>query len=193
MKKTERPALRFWQVFMMALTLILAPCGASAALLVYMTATGETQGEIKGGVNQAGREDSMAITEFGHGVGAPVDSASGLPSGKRQHRPIRVTKEIDKATPILLNVLTNNETLTSVTFRFFRPSSSGAEQQYYTVELVNAHIVNINQSNQTRLPPNWDDVPAPALETLTLVYEKIIWTWEDGGIIAEDNWQSPAR
>ena len=188
MIKIERPGLALYAVLMMAITLGLAPAGASAALLVYMTATGETQGNIQGGVTQAGREGSMAITEYGHAVSAPVDSASGLPSGKRQHRPIRVTKEIDKATPLLMNVLTNNETLTSVTLRFWRPNQSGSEQQYYTVELVNAHIVNISQSNQHKLPPGWEAVPAPALETLTLTYQKIIWTWEDGSITAEDDW-----
>lgn len=35
-------------------------------------------------------------------VTAPRDPASGLPTGKRQHEPIRVTKPIDKATPKLL-------------------------------------------------------------------------------------------
>ena len=30
-----------------------------------------------------------------------ADSASGLPTGKRQHKPITVTKPVDKATPIL--------------------------------------------------------------------------------------------
>jgi len=30
-----------------------------------------------------------------------ADAASGLPTGKRQHKPVAITKPIDKATPML--------------------------------------------------------------------------------------------
>lgn len=191
MKQINRPAVFIFQVLKIALILTLAPAVASAALPAYMTATGEVHGNIQGGVTSPGREGSMEITEYGHGISAPVDSATGLPSGNRQHRPIRVTKKIDQATPILMSVLKNNETLTSVTFKFWKVSQNGSEEQFFTVELINAHIVNINQSNQTRLPPDWNNtLTVPALETLTLTYQKIIWTWEDGSITAEDDWQS---
>jgi type VI protein secretion system component Hcp len=30
------------------------------------------------------------------------DPASGLPTGKRQHKPLFITKQIDKATPLLI-------------------------------------------------------------------------------------------
>ena len=33
--------------------------------------------------------------------GLPRDAASGLPTGKRQHKPISITKPVDKATPML--------------------------------------------------------------------------------------------
>ncbi|MCB2047736.1 MAG: type VI secretion system tube protein Hcp [Novosphingobium sp.] len=32
---------------------------------------------------------------------APRDAASGLPTGKRQHKPMTVTKEVDKSSPML--------------------------------------------------------------------------------------------
>ena len=35
------------------------------------------------------------------GLSIPQDKASGLPTGKRQHKPITITKRIDKATPLL--------------------------------------------------------------------------------------------
>jgi type VI secretion system secreted protein Hcp len=34
-----------------------------------------------------------------HEIVSPRDTASGLPSGKRQHKPFTITKEIDKSTP----------------------------------------------------------------------------------------------
>ena len=177
----------------MAALLTLVPLGALAALPAYMWATGETQGVINGSVDHPGRENSMEVVEFSHSRSQAIDSASGLPSGKRQHRPIRVTKPIDKASPLLANALTNNESLTTVRIDFYRSSSTGVEQQFYTVELLNARVTNISQSSNARNTGSWDFIPTPAIETITLVYDKITWTWEDGGIAAEDDWIAPTQ
>ena len=178
---------------LLASVLALVPLGASAALPAYMRITGETQGVIEGSVDQAGRENSMEVVEFSHSRSQVIDSASGLPSGKRQHRPIRVTKPVDKASPKLANALTTNESLTVFRIDFYRPSPTGQEQQYYTVELINARITNISQSIISRDTENWNIIAAPAIETITLVYDRIIWTWEDGGITAEDDWIAPTQ
>ncbi|MCB1222227.1 type VI secretion system tube protein Hcp, partial [bacterium] len=36
------------------------------------------------------------------------DAASGLPTGKRQHKPFTITKEVDKATPLLMEASFGN-------------------------------------------------------------------------------------
>lgn len=157
---------------------------AHAALNAYMRVTGETQGEIKGSVTQAGREDSIEIYGFSHEVISPRDAASGLPTGKRQHKPLTVTTPIDKATPLLFNALAHNENLTNVNLRLWRPSRSGKEFQYFTIDLVNASVSSISlQSGEERADPN--------TATISFTYQKIIETWEDGGITAEDDWASP--
>jgi len=38
---------------------------------------------------------------FNQAIVSPRDAASGLPTGKRQHKPIKFTKEIDKSSPVL--------------------------------------------------------------------------------------------
>jgi type VI secretion system secreted protein Hcp len=57
------------------------------------------------------------------------------------------TKPVDQATPKLYNALIKNEVLTEVTSKFWQPSAGpagpGAEQQYFTIELTNAHIAEI--------------------------------------------------
>ena len=97
------------------------------ALNSYLSVKGETQGDINGSCTQAGREDKIEIFGWSHEVVSPRDAASGLPTGKRQHKPLTVTKAIDKSTPLLMNVLTNNENITSWALTCYRPSSSGAE------------------------------------------------------------------
>lgn len=189
MNRIPQCALPKLPLVLLAITMTVLPLIASAALPGYMTATGETQGEIKGSVTQAGREGSMKVEEFSHSVSQSIDSASGLPSGKRQHRPIRITKEIDKASPLLMTALTTNEKLTEVRIDFWRPSSSGVEDQYYTVELVNARVTNISQHQGS----TGEFVPVEPTETVSLVYDKIIWTWQDGSITSEDDWIAPQQ
>jgi type VI secretion system secreted protein Hcp len=168
--------------------LALAVSGSAfAGLDAYLWITGETQGQINGSVTQAGREGSMQVVEFAHNVSQIIDTASGLPSGKRQHRPIRVTKPVDKASPLLANAQTSNENLTSVRIDFWRPNINGSEEQFYTVELVNARITSISQHHGSTP----ELLAMPTQETVTLVYDKIIWTWQDGGITAEDDWVTP--
>jgi len=159
------------------------------ALNAYMRLTGEVQGEIKGSVTQAGREDSILVVAFNHEIDSPRDAASGLPTGKRQHKPLIITKEIDRSTPLLMNALTNNENITNLSLEFWEPSRSGKEYQYYTIELVNANISNIRQEMlDNRYPEN---MRLTVAEHVSFVYQKIIKTCTDGGISAEDDWTTP--
>lgn len=159
------------------------------ALNAYLKLVGDTQGEIKGGVTQRGREDSIMVIAFDHQVVSPRDAASGLPTGKRQHRPLTITKEIDEATPLLLNAMVNNENIGEWTLRFWRPSQTGKEVQFYTIELVNASICDIRAEMLNNKYP--ENMPHREREHISFCYEKITWTWEDGGITATDDWEVP--
>jgi type VI secretion system secreted protein Hcp len=159
------------------------------ALNCYMRLTGETQGEIKGSVTQSGREDSIMIIGFAHEVVSPRDAASGLPTGKRQHKPITVTKEIDKSTPLLMNVLTYNENVKDWELRFWQPSPSGKEVQFYTIQLVNASVAGIRSEMLNNKYP--ENMQHKEREHISFCYQKVIWTFEDGGITAEDDWETP--
>jgi type VI secretion system secreted protein Hcp len=156
---------------------------------IHMTLKGQTTGEIKGGCTQKGREGSILIFAFDHDIMSPRDIASGLPTGKRQHKPVTITKEIDKSSPLLYTVLCTNENLTEVVFKFWKPSAAGKEVQYYTIKLTNANIAarktffpNMLVAENTRLPH---------LEEVAFTYQKIEWTFEDGGISFQDDWEAP--
>ncbi len=159
------------------------------ALDSYLNLTGETQGRVEGSVTQAGREGSMEVYGWSHEVISPRDAASGLPTGKRQHKPITVTKPVDKATPLLMSILTNNENITEWRLDAYRPSRGGKEFQYYTIELINASIAGIRQEQLNNEYP--ENMKHEVREHVMFTYEKIIWTWQDGGITAEDDWEVP--
>ena len=159
------------------------------ALNSYLRLTGETQGEIKGGCDIATHEDSLEVIGWSHEVISPRDAASGLPTGKRQHKPYVVTKEIDKASPLLANVIVGNENITDWKLELWRTNSAGAEEHYYTIELVNANIAGIRSESLNNKYP--DNMAHMAREHASFTYQKITWTYEDGGITGYDDWKTP--
>jgi len=45
--------------------------------------------------------DGSCTIAFEQEIVSPRDAASGLPTGKRQHKPFTITKELDKSSPVL--------------------------------------------------------------------------------------------
>jgi type VI secretion system secreted protein Hcp len=127
---------------------------------------------ITGAKQGAFSSTPITLTGLSHEIISPRDPASGLPTGKRQHKPIVITKELDKTTPLLLNALVSNETLTSVLIGLLRNG-----QQVATITLTNASIADYTDHGDTE---HW-----------SLTYQKITWTWLDGGITASDDWEAP--
>lgn len=163
---------------------------------IHLKLKGTKSGEIKGSCTQKGREGTILVYGFDHEIISPRDIASGLPTGKRQHKPIKILKEIDKASPILYQVLTQNENLTEVHFEFWKPSTArlggggGTEVMYYKVDLVNANISGMRTFFGNALVP--ENAKLPHMEEVTFTYQKITWTWTDGGITGEDDWEAPS-
>lgn len=146
------------------------------ALNAYLRLTGETQGQIKGSVAQAGREDSIEVNAFSHSIAAPADK-------KNSQSPITITMDVDKATPGLHRALVNNELLTDWSLQFWRPSPTGEEVQFYTVALLGGRVSSIeSEMLNNRYPENQQ---LREREHVSFTYQKIVWTWEDGGLTAE--------
>ena len=164
------------------------------ALNAYLNLTGQKQGDIKGSVIQKGREDKIAVIAVSHSIVSPRDAASGLPTGKRMHKPLVITKELDKSDPLLYNVLVNNENITKWKLEFWTPQTdqrtgTGNEVQHYTIELENANIASIDFRMANNKHP--DLMKFAEYEEVAFTYQKIMWTWTDGGITAEDDWEAP--
>ncbi len=161
------------------------------ALNAYLKLEGEKHGEVKGSVTQKGRENKIMVIGFNHEVVSPRDAASGLPTGKRQHKPITITKEIDKSTPLLFSILVHNENIKTWKLECWQPSATGAEKQHYTIELLNANIAAIRAEMLNNKYP--ENMRHNEREHVSFTYQKITWTWVDGGITADDDWESPVQ
>ena len=160
------------------------------ALNAHLRMVGQKSGKIQGSVTQKGREGTSAVIAMSHEIVSPRDPASGLPTGKRQHGPLTVTKELDRASPALRSALTSNETLTTVDLLFYRSDRTiGSEVQYFTIRLTNASIASIEMAM-----PNNKHADLASLETfedVTFTYQKIEWTWLENNAVAADDWLSP--
>jgi len=164
------------------------------ALNAYLKLKGQKLGEIKGSVTQKGREGKIAVIAVSHEIVSPRDPASGLPTGKRMHKPFVITKELDKSTPLLYNILVNNENVSEWELQFWTPQikaavGTGNEVQHYTVKLTNANIASIAFRMANNKHP--DLMKFAEYEEVAFTYQKILWTWMDGGISAEDDWEAP--
>lgn len=166
------------------------------AMPAYMTIEGKVQGHINtkasskesiGGSDQEGYIDKIKVIAFEHSVTVPRDPLAGTPTGKRVHHPIRVTKPLDRTSPLLMSALTIGEILKTVTIYCYRPSDMGAEI-YYEIILENATIVEIRDVMPDCL--NEDDSHRTQMQEVSFAYKKITWKHAVAGTEAVDDWST---
>ncbi len=153
---------------------------------LYLKANGK---DIKGESTQTslGRADSIECVGYDQGVTSAREAATGMVTGRRQYTPLEVTKRVDKASPLLMKALVNNEKIDG-TFKFFRPNPTGdgTTEQFYTVELKEGNIAAVKQFVPNTLEAS--SAGLPALEKVSFVFKTIKWTYTQGGITHEDSW-----
>src|SRR6185436_10934302 len=163
--------------------------GCRMAFPAYLSIVGQAQGPIEGSVTQKGREGKILVISVEHEIVSPRDPASGVPTGKRAHKPFWLIKEVDRASPLLYSALANNENLPSWQLQFYRPGPTGVERQHYTVKLTNATVCGITcKMANVRVPKL---ARFETYEEIAFTYQKIEWIWTEGGITTTDDWVSP--
>lgn len=158
------------------------------ALNVFLKLKGQQQGNILGSAIAKGQDGKIVVIAADHELLSPRDPATGQATGRRQHRPFVITKEVDRSSPLLYRAFASNENLTEWELQFWGANPQGVDVQRYVVALTNASIANI----KFHLPNLKRPELAPYLlyEEVSFVYQKIVWTWSDGGITAQDDWIS---
>ena len=164
----------------------------------YVAIEGATQGNITAGAFTAesvgniyveGHEDEMMVQQVDHVVTVPTDPQSGQPSGQRVHKPMKLTVALNKAVPLLFNALASGEMLTNVTLKWFRTSTEGKQEHFFSTVLSDATVVNID----TSLPHCQDESMKEfsQLITVSLAYRQIDWEHITAGTSGTDDWRNP--
>ncbi len=169
-----------------ALAMPLLSCAADT---MFLKAKGQKQGDIKGGVIQKGREGMIKVLDYSYSVISPRDPQSGLPTGKRMHKPFVVTAELDKSSPLLFNSIVTNENLPDVELHIWRPTTGAAggaamEKEYMTIKLTNANVASFVHKTMDKA-----GVPT-VVQEISFTFQKIEITFVDGGVTASDDWEA---
>jgi type VI secretion system secreted protein Hcp len=134
-----------------------------------------------------GRENTIECLYWEQEVETATEPGSGTSTGRRHHQPVVIRKRLDKATPILMKALTENQDL-EAEFKFYRPApgGDGSTEQFYTVVLNGARIVKIKKHSPDALAPAAN--ASPPLEELHFKFHTIHWTYNPTGAQHEDKW-----
>jgi type VI secretion system secreted protein Hcp len=155
----------------------------------YVTVEATKQGKFKGESIRDKHKDKVAMIDFSYEVISPRDLATGQPSGKRQHKPIVVTKEAGASSPLALAACCSNEILKSVLFEFFKSGKDGKEYCYQTIKLTNATLCSFKQyTGQAGGAKHEEGYDTHELEEWQFTFQKIEITNNDGKTSAFDDW-----
>lgn len=171
-------------LLLLAATMLLNVSAFGQGSALYLKVKGSKQGNIKGDATEKGKEGLIQVIAFQQEVSSPRDAASGQATGKRQHKPFIIIKQIDKSSPLLMAALTKNESLSEVTLSIYRPSAktAGTNELWYTIELKDVVISGISST--------WDADKKQSREEVSFTYQKIKWTFAEGNVTFEDDLKS---
>ncbi len=127
------------------------------------------------------RENSIEVFSVGTAFIRPLATGSGPTLGAAQHKPLTITKPVDKATPLILKALAQNQTIERAELRFYRPTTGGGEEHYYTILLQDGRV---SASTMVAEPGG------EPIEMVSFVFLTITWTHEPSGVEHLDNWSS---
>ena len=158
-------------------------------IVAYATVRGTKSGQWNGEVTMKPLEKTIALFGVGFEAISPRDAASGLPTGRRQYKPLTIVKEMDSTSPLFFNALATNENLTDVKIDFYRPDPGrgGVNVLFQTVELNNASVSNIRWSTGYNDAQNSG---GHQFEEVSITFQKITITNAQFKTMGTDSWSA---
>lgn len=143
----------------------------------YLELQFKSQGKVKGQSTTKGHSSAVSkglqCHAFEYAVAAQYDASAGQTSGKRQHNPVTIVREVDSASPLLFHACVTNEVFQSAKLSFVKPDSGGKETVFHTVELTNGTISKIGYASPRIGGNSQASKNGNRLQAITFVYEEI--------------------
>ena len=131
-------------------------------------------GPILGGND--GSHKKIDVLSISHTIVSPRDAASGLPTGKRMHKPFLIRKQWDAASPALLQACSTNEVIPEATFHFYAP---GSTVENVRMTLIGASCAEITESSEG---------DTMELETIAFTFRRIEVEHVKAPTMYQDDW-----
>jgi type VI secretion system secreted protein Hcp len=128
----------------------------------------------------------MSALDWNQGLINTMSTAgSGLPTGKRQHKPFVITKELDKSSPVLMKACASGQHIPEVKIVASR-KSGGRPEPYLTITLKEVFVSSFHTSGEGATSPSSSPVPH---EEIAFTFQKITWEYHDFGAVFEDTFE----
>ena len=157
---------------------------------VYLSLTGERQGEIIGPVTLKGREGRIAVSRLEHGISYQLLQGR-IYATKSIHTPLTIWKGIDSTTPLLYKAFCEQEHFKKFEIQFYpmpgapalTPQVKGKEKPGQQIENQPAFYLRLTGAFFTSISMHYgsqNDLVLPSgLEKIDVSYGLIEWTWLD--------------
>ena len=133
-----------------------------------------------------GPDGAIECLGFDSGVTTTREARQGLVTGRRTYSPIVVRKRVDRASPLLLRALTENQAI-EARFDFLRPEAPAVSSAvFYRVHIAEARLVSVRQY-LAEPPPGARSVVSTPMEEVGFEFRRITWTHVEGGIEHQDS------
>jgi type VI secretion system secreted protein Hcp len=135
---------------------------------------------IDGSCVQSGREGSVIVYAIDHQINRAMDPQGGISTGPLQHGVFVATKDIDKSSPKLHEVLVTGAIIPEAKFEFWSVTDENKEVNHYNIILETVRITGIKLEKPNALYPENADVTDR--EKVAFTYGKITWKYTDGNL-----------
>jgi type VI protein secretion system component Hcp len=98
-------------------------------------------------------------------------------NGRTERGTVTIVKNIDKSEAELNKIKTGNKILPSVEIEYYKKSPKGEMSKYGSIKLSNALISSVELKDNKQCE-------------IKFIYQKIEWTWTDGGTSTSDDWEA---
>ncbi|EIX1534280.1 type VI secretion system tube protein Hcp [Cronobacter sakazakii] len=143
---------------------------------------------ICGGSEVMGREGSIEVQSFGHGLSVPFNGNTGKLTATRVHNLMNIEKEFDKSSPYLYRAVAASEKLQRAIIRWYRINHAGMEEEFFQMILEDVRITGVHPNMQNFKHP--EGLLSTPVESVGLIYNKITWKYLNGNIQYTDAWNS---
>ena len=126
-------------------------------------ATSKSSSRGGGGAVKASASNTPIASK---GVTSPRDATSGMVSGKRQHNPLVITREMDQSSPKLQELMAHHTLISEMEVDLGRPSKESKTGRYKLTDV----LISVIQRNDDKAS---DARTVKAMETVTFNYQKI--------------------